>query len=724
MDLETLTNHIKALGKHDFDVICKLVIEKYYHKKAINVDGTGDGGADIIELDEEGKRTSVAYQLTVQKKDIPQKILNDIQKAVNQLGVKRFIFMTTYPLTESFSRTYEMKLNEELQVQCVCLGAKAIAGIIQEEKLEHEFLVDTELYIPRDNYSRNLDFRDRALHSYTLLSADAKNLREGIYDDTILLVLGEASPSSLSEGEIIEQVKMLLSLTDSRAEDLRKRLNSLQSKGRITKIKGEDEYYLSEESKDELDNRKKLYQLELNASVAAHAQLFSDKFNLEWGIEDTRKISTLLAGLYISSQFSMLEEAQVSYKSHPLVKFNKIEQRNKLYQYLSKKGVPKDDIRPTMQELLKMAAIDPLIQKVTRASMYVALEGQNPMTKAKGLGVNSWDDFDMLIDPSIALPCICSTLYPVDGTRMEKPVQIVEKCVTLGIQPYITRYYIYECAGHLLGAMNYLDIDLSDEEMQYSENIFVSLYYSLRVQNKRVPKSLREFLLFFSSQLAIPREDRKEWIRALMIDVQSALIGNHVELEQIQRYNNNEDCSVYKEYREIVGNDPRKRRSLFNHDLWALQHLNIAEAEGEKWIFLTYDNSLLRYGKVKSCDSWIVNPNTMSEFINSTQNLSDSTMEELILFASSASDRTLSIGARMIDKILEYASPEMQDWEFKKKFFEYKNETLASALINSDEDVDTLAKRLVEKFLSEQGKNFEDEELEADENAKSANAPE
>lgn len=135
MDLETLTNHIKALGKHDFDVICKLVIEKYYHKKAINVDGTGDGGADIIELDEEGKRTSVAYQLTVQKKDIPQKILNDIQKAVNQLGVKRFIFMTTYPLTESFSRTYEMKLNEELQVQCVCLGAKAIAGIIQEEIL-------------------------------------------------------------------------------------------------------------------------------------------------------------------------------------------------------------------------------------------------------------------------------------------------------------------------------------------------------------------------------------------------------------------------------------------------------------------------------------------------------------------------------------------------------------------------------------------------------------
>ena len=721
MDQETLTNHIKALGKHDFDVICKLVIEKYYNKRAINVDGTGDGGADFIELDEHGKRTSIAYQLTVQKKDIPQKILNDIHKAIDRLGVKMFVFMTTYPLTESFSRAYEIKLFEELQVQCVCLGAKAIAGIIKEGKLEHEFLIDTELYIPRDNHSRNLDFRDRALHSYTLLSTDAKNLREGIYDDTILMVLGEAAPAFLSEKEIIEQVKKLLSLTDFRSEDLSKRLNSLQSKGRITKIKGEDGYFLSEESRNELDNRKKLYQMELNTSVAAHAQLFSDKFNIEWGIDDTRAISTWLAGLYISSQFAMLNEAQVSYQTHPLIKLNKAEQRNKLHQYLIKKGVPKDDIRSTMQELLNMAAIDPLIQKVTRASMYVALEGQNPMTKAKGLGVNNWDDFDMLIDPSIALPCICSILYPVKGTRLEKPVQIVERCVKLGIQPYITRYYINECAGHLLSAINYFDIDVSDEEMQYSENIFVSLYYTLRLQNKRVPKTLREFLLYFSTQLASPREDHREWMRALMIDLQSALHSAQVELEQIQRYNN-EDCSVFKEYRDIVGNNPRKRHSLFNHDLWALQHLNDSEAQGEKWIFLTYDSSLLRYGKVKNCDSWIVNPNTMSDFINSTQDLSDSTMEELILFASSASDRTLSVGARMIDKILEYASPEMLDWEFKKKFFEYKAETLASAQINNDEDVDTLAKRLVEKFLSEQGKNVDGDKIEIDVDAAETDA--
>ena len=300
MDIETLTNHIKSLSKHDFDIVCKLIIEKYYHKKAINVDGKGDGGADLIELDDTGRRTSAVYQLTVQKTDILSKIISDVHKAVDRLNAKVFFFMTTYPLSESVSRKYELMFYDELQIQCTCLGAKAIAGIIKEAKLEHEFLSDVELYIPRDEYVRNLDYRDRALHSYTLLSADAKNLREGIYDDTILMVLGETNQSPLSEEDIVSRVRGLLSLSDYRSETLSKRLNSLQSKGKINKIKEQGFYILTEDSRKDLEHRKKLYQLELSASVAAHTQLFQDKFGIDWEIDDTRSISTWLAGLYIS----------------------------------------------------------------------------------------------------------------------------------------------------------------------------------------------------------------------------------------------------------------------------------------------------------------------------------------------------------------------------------------------------------------------------------------
>lgn len=711
MDLETLTNHIKSLSKRDFDIVCKLIIEKYYHKKAINVDGKGDGGADFIELDETGRRSSIVYQLTVQKVNVTQKVIDDVKKAVTRLNAKVFFFMTTYPLSESIARKYESLFNDELQIQCTCLGAKALAGIIKDAKLEHEFLSDVELYIPRDEYVRNIDYRDRALHSYTLLSTDAKNLREGIYDDTILMVLGE--DDYLLEEDIINRVKSLLSLSENRSETLCKRLNSLQSRGKIEKIKSDNTYKLTVESEKDLSDRKKLYQLELSASVAAHTQLFQDKFGIDWSIDDTRSISTWLAGLYITKQFEILDAAQVRYESHPLVKMNRNEQKNKLYQFLSKKGVPKEEIYPIIQELLKMAAIDPLIQKVTRASVYVALEGQNPMTRAKGLGVKNWDDFDMLIDPSIAIPCICSSMYSVKNTRSEKPVQIVKRAIELGIRPYITYHYINECAGHLLSALNYINIDASDEEMQYSENVFVSLYYSLRLQKKRVPNTLMDYLLHFSSQLSIERADKKEWLRALMVDMQSKLNGAQIGFQQIKKYNA-EDCYIYKEYRDIVGDDAHKPLYLFNHDLWALQYLSDVEALGEKWIFLTYDGTLLKYGRSKNCSFWIVNPATMSEFISNTQDLSDSSLEELILFASSASERTLAVGARMIDKILEYATPEMQEWEFKEKFYKYKEETLCNSSIKNLDDVDEVAKRLVKKFLQEQGLTIIPKDIEVD----------
>lgn len=70
MDLETFTNHIINLGKQDFNILCRIVLNDVLDLHAINVDGKGDGGADYISLDCEGKRSNVVYQITTQKSDI------------------------------------------------------------------------------------------------------------------------------------------------------------------------------------------------------------------------------------------------------------------------------------------------------------------------------------------------------------------------------------------------------------------------------------------------------------------------------------------------------------------------------------------------------------------------------------------------------------------------------------------------------------------------------
>ncbi|MFY7861160.1 MAG: hypothetical protein ACOVP5_02960, partial [Chitinophagales bacterium] len=60
MDIETLSNHISNLGKSYFDKACSLVINEVFGYNGINVDGSYDGGTDIITF-KEGERENVAY---------------------------------------------------------------------------------------------------------------------------------------------------------------------------------------------------------------------------------------------------------------------------------------------------------------------------------------------------------------------------------------------------------------------------------------------------------------------------------------------------------------------------------------------------------------------------------------------------------------------------------------------------------------------------------------
>ena len=92
MDKETLSNHIASLGKRDFEITCRIVLNKVFDLDAINVDGAYDGGSDFIALDGEGKRTKVAYQITTQKTDIKNKAYKDAKKSIDKLGTNRYYF--------------------------------------------------------------------------------------------------------------------------------------------------------------------------------------------------------------------------------------------------------------------------------------------------------------------------------------------------------------------------------------------------------------------------------------------------------------------------------------------------------------------------------------------------------------------------------------------------------------------------------------------------------
>jgi len=278
MDKETLTNHITKLGKHYFEAACKIVLRDIFNLSAINVDGANDGGTDFSELDEFGKRTPVAYQITTQKTDIKNKAYNDAVKSIEKLKVSRYYFLSTYILSETEIRMLEDKISNDLNIQCICFDASTIAALILEENKLMKFLEETNSPLPSNQARATTDYREMALHSYTLLSSDSNQLKDNIYDDTILFILSNSS--GIDENEIVNEVKNFLELNDDKEDVLRKRIGALFGKQKLTRNEA-GKIELKVAAKSDIDSRKEIYSRELSNLVAAQTDLLRD-YGIDW----------------------------------------------------------------------------------------------------------------------------------------------------------------------------------------------------------------------------------------------------------------------------------------------------------------------------------------------------------------------------------------------------------------------------------------------------------
>lgn len=169
MDKETLSNHISTLGKRDFAIACRIVLEKVFDFDVINVDGPRDGGSDFTSFSVDGKRCSVGIQITTQKSDIKNKAYSDAKKCLTKLGLKRFYFLSTYRLSEEDSRKIEQEIEDDLNIRTHVYDSSVIAGFLIKNSLVTEFLDETGFPDLRQVYHSAVDYKQMVLHSYTLL---------------------------------------------------------------------------------------------------------------------------------------------------------------------------------------------------------------------------------------------------------------------------------------------------------------------------------------------------------------------------------------------------------------------------------------------------------------------------------------------------------------------------------------------------------------------------
>ncbi|MEX1014396.1 MAG: hypothetical protein WDZ80_04520 [Candidatus Paceibacterota bacterium] len=703
MDKETLTNHITRLGKDYFEVACRIVLKDIFHLQIVNVDGKGDGGTDYSSFKKDGSKSLAAYQITTQKSSIKNKAFKDAEKAINKLNADRYYFFTSLNVDETDSRKIENEIAETLKIQSTFLSAQHVAGLLLSEKLVNKFLDETNSPLPRDYSPESVDYMEMALHSLTLISNDVSVMKEGIYDDTILFVL--SNTGAIEEDEIIKNTNQFLSLTENGNEKIKKRIGALFGQEKIVKTTNKL-ITLSQDAEDDIIARKRIYNKEFNSLISAQVDLMQDEHNIDWDEEDAKKVSVWVARAYINEQISNLKNIKAGVVSNPIFENNE-DYVSKIKSYLlNKKGLPAEDINEATKNLLDLAADHPLINKIARASIYVALEGSNPISSAKSLGANRWSDFSILIEPTVAIPAICKNLYKGNVNNLfDLSVYSIKNARELDAKLYIPYFYVNECAGHLLQARKYDVFEEEIEELQYSNNAFVANYCALKLNDKvKLPETFMKYLCTFSPAIKTERHSTKKWVRAIMTDLQSILNREGINFVKTPNFNHENTVEFETAYSHFLHeNRINKPTHLINHDVWALQFTNDDIIEnGSHWIILTYDKSLISVSRTSDFRGWIANPSNFLDLTEGSKPLSESKLISIIHSVATYSEQTLSVAARILDRIVYYASDEIQNWEFKEDVRKFKEELIDNIDLNSDDynlDVD----RKTDEFLKSKG---------------------
>ncbi|MGL6196913.1 MAG: hypothetical protein ACRC2T_19030, partial [Thermoguttaceae bacterium] len=394
MDTDTLTNHISKLGKVLFEKACSIVLSDVFELHAINVDGMNDGGTDFATFNRSGERINTGYQITVQKTAISSKALEDAEKCINKLGISRFYFFTTVIMSESETRKLESSLATKLSISAYCMTPRHIAGLILDNHLLNKFLDESNYPLPRD-YKSSFDYREAALHSYTVLSDDVSQLKHNIYDDTILFILSENS--SFENDTLIDRVMEFLALSNTKRDIISRRIGALFGQNKISKI--ENKIVLNKETKNIFFAKKRIYEQELSSLSSSQIDLMRDDFKTDWTEDDSKNVAIWIANATIVEQIKNLQALKASIVTHPLVDMNNNGLDNLVSFLKNKKKMDTKDADNAIKKLLDIASNHPLINKIARASVYLSLEGASPISSAKALGASRWSEFNVLVEP-------------------------------------------------------------------------------------------------------------------------------------------------------------------------------------------------------------------------------------------------------------------------------------------------------------------------------------
>ena len=712
MDQETLTNHISNLGKLAFEAACRIILVDFLRRRCIDVDGPGDGGTDYVEINGDGMRTPIAYQITTQNKNLKDKVNRDAQKIIANYNCDSFLFFTTKKLSALEAHKLGNEISLSLGVPTTIYSSGLIAGLLITENLVTKFLQETHA-IEFSDINRNFaEYRQMALYGYTVLSDESRSLKKQIYDDALLITLAEKN-EGMTRDELASKAIKLLSLPSIKSGFLMGRIDSLMSRQCIVNNKDLEGFVqLPHKIQEDIQQRQQLYAAEIEGLSRVITDLMKE-YGVKWTREDTRKSSIFIAGAYVSKRLEVLKEADASL----MISFTELFDQKDLSKFktylLKTKKVNAEKLDEIVSKVLDLAANHPLIEKLTRAAVYLGLEGTSPLASSRVIGAYKWSDVNVMIEPTIGIPWLCSDLFNKRNDEQFKNVTyVIERSKKLGAHLRVPFVYLEECAGHLLMARNFDGLDLDENEMQYSRNAFVANYCYLKLKGEPLPNSFLNYLSVFSPAIKVEHADMRTWRREILTTMQSYFNQNGIQFEEIPQYNEQQLGSIMYQYREYLNSkDKIKKPHLLKNDSIVLNYINERiSRESEHWMMLTYDRTLIEVShKIKNL-GWVCTPADFIDMTAMTTPNGEEALFSIMHSVASMSERTLSIGARILDNIIMYASNQMREWQFKQEVDRFKEEMVQRVINSENTDYMNFVDKRTEEFLKNHGVKFADDD--------------
>ncbi|WP_315022640.1 hypothetical protein [Capnocytophaga leadbetteri] len=189
-----------------------------------------------------------------------------------------------------------------------------------------------------------------------------------------------------------------------------------------------------------------------------------------------------------------------------------------------------------------------------------------------------------------------------------------------------------------------------------------------------------------------------------MTDLQSILTTNGIQYIDIPQYNESDIQDIEITYKEILEEQKvKKKPHLIKNDVYTLKATNERIVkEGEVWVILTNDKSLINFSKTDYFKGWITNPFRFLQITELSKPMSESKLISLVHSVATFSERTLSLGARIMDRLISLSSKEIQNYELKAEIEKFKQETINSVNIEDPNILDLIDSK-TDEFIEKLG---------------------